>query len=169
MGGTGRAGGDRHRHHYLQHSPGELRRGVRRHPERPGRRPGDHQSQPERPTPADSGCRRRLRHRHRPRQRGRTRGHRRRRRRRRLSVPQIIPKSFGDSAIVLELRFWIDHPTPPRKWRAISQVVGAVKTAFDEAGIVVPFPQRRFSVREGAADTPPEQLATLAERSDTDD
>ncbi|WP_284008767.1 mechanosensitive ion channel family protein [Haloarcula pelagica] len=83
--------------------------------------------------------------------------------------PQIIPKSFGDSAIVLELRFWIDHPTPPRKWRAISQVVGAVKTAFDEAGIVVPFPQRRFSVREGAADTPPEQLATLAERSDTDD
>ena len=83
--------------------------------------------------------------------------------------PQIIPKSFGDSAVVLELRFWIDHPTPPRKWRAVSQVVSAVKTAFDEEGIVVPFPQRRFSVRDGAEDTVPDQLATPTDRADTDD
>ncbi|WP_324757677.1 mechanosensitive ion channel family protein [Haloarcula sp. GH36] len=83
--------------------------------------------------------------------------------------PQIVPKSFGDSAIVLELRFWIDHPTPPRKWRAVSQVVTAVKAAFDEAGIVVPFPQRRFSVRNDGEDAPPEELASLAERTETDD
>ncbi|MFC7076428.1 mechanosensitive ion channel family protein [Haloarcula halophila] len=83
--------------------------------------------------------------------------------------PQIVPKSFGDSAIVLELRFWIDHPTPPRKWRAVSQVVTAVKAAFDEAGIVVPFPQRRFSVRDDGEDAPPEELSSLAEGTDTDD
>ena len=62
--------------------------------------------------------------------------------------PQVIPKSFGDSAVVLELRFWIDHPTPPRKWRAVSAVVRAVKTAFDEADISIPFPQRTLQVRD---------------------
>ena len=62
--------------------------------------------------------------------------------------PQVIPKSFGDSAVVLELRFWIDHPTPPRKWRAVSAVVRAVKTAFDEEGIDIPFPQRTLTMRD---------------------
>jgi small-conductance mechanosensitive channel len=62
--------------------------------------------------------------------------------------PQVVPKSFGDSAVVLELRFWIDHPTPPRKWQAVSAVVQAVKAAFDEAGISIPFPQRTLKVRE---------------------
>jgi len=66
--------------------------------------------------------------------------------------PQVIPKSFGDSAIVLELRFWIDHPTPPRKWRAVSAVVRAVKTNFDDAGIGIPFPQRTLNVREASGD-----------------
>lgn len=67
--------------------------------------------------------------------------------------PQVVPKSFGDSAVVLELRFWIDHPTPPRKWRAVSAVVRAVKTAFDEEGISIPFPQRTLTMREESAAT----------------
>ncbi|MDS0283556.1 mechanosensitive ion channel family protein [Haloarcula onubensis] len=67
--------------------------------------------------------------------------------------PQVVPKAFGDSAVVLELRFWIDHPTPPRKWRAVSAVVRAVKAAFDEAGIDIPFPQRTLTMREEAAAT----------------
>ena len=61
--------------------------------------------------------------------------------------PQVLPKSFGDSAVVLELRFWIDQPMPPKKWRAISGVVGSVKAAFDDAGIKIPFPQRELSGR----------------------
>jgi small-conductance mechanosensitive channel len=67
--------------------------------------------------------------------------------------PQVIPKSFGDSAVVLELRFWIDHPTPPRKWQAVSAVVRAVKHAFDEEDIDIPFPQRTLKVREESAAT----------------
>nr|WP_324663858.1 mechanosensitive ion channel family protein [Haloarcula sp. CK38] len=67
--------------------------------------------------------------------------------------PQVVPKSFGDSAVVLELRFWIDHPTPPRKWRAVSAVVRAVKTAFDEEGIDIPFPQRTLTMRDESSAT----------------
>nr|WP_225307795.1 MULTISPECIES: mechanosensitive ion channel family protein [unclassified Haloarcula] len=67
-------------------------------------------------------------------------------------TPDVVPKDFGDSAVVMELRFWIDHPTPPRKWRAISAVVRGVKATFDEEGISIPFPQRTLSNRVDTAD-----------------
>lgn len=61
--------------------------------------------------------------------------------------PAAVPTEFGDSAVVLELRFWIDRPTPPRKWRATREVINGVKRSFDEEGIKVPFPQRELSDR----------------------
>ncbi|QLH83239.1 mechanosensitive ion channel family protein [Halosimplex pelagicum] len=61
--------------------------------------------------------------------------------------PQVFPKEFGDSSVVLEMRFWIDHPTPPRKWKAVSAVVSAVKAAFEEEDIKIPFPQRELTGR----------------------
>jgi len=61
--------------------------------------------------------------------------------------PQVVPKTFGDSAVVLELRFWIDRPTPARKWQATSEVVTGVKRAFEAEGIKIPFPQRELSDR----------------------
>ncbi|MFC7133467.1 MULTISPECIES: mechanosensitive ion channel family protein [Salinibaculum] len=61
--------------------------------------------------------------------------------------PQVVPKSFGDSAVVLELRFWIDQPMPPRKWQAVDAVVRAIKDAFDEEDIKIPFPQQELSGR----------------------
>ncbi|PSP49566.1 mechanosensitive ion channel protein, partial [Halobacteriales archaeon QH_1_68_42] len=61
--------------------------------------------------------------------------------------PQVFPKSFGDSAVVMEMRFWIDHPTPPRKWKAVSAVVTSVKEAFEAEGIKIPFPQQELSGR----------------------
>lgn len=64
--------------------------------------------------------------------------------------PQVIPKEFADSAILLELRYWIDHPSPPRKWNAVSAVVTAVKETFDEEGITIPYPQRTVSGRENS-------------------
>ncbi|MFC7194430.1 hypothetical protein ACFQL4_06765 [Halosimplex aquaticum] len=64
--------------------------------------------------------------------------------------PQVFPKEFGDSAVVLEMRFWIDHPTPPRKWKAVSAVISSVKAAFEEDGIKIPFPQRELAARPEA-------------------
>jgi len=66
--------------------------------------------------------------------------------------PQVFPKNFGDSAVVMEMRFWIDHPTPPRKWKAVSAVVTSVKSAFEEEGVEIPFPQRELSGRGGGFD-----------------
>ncbi|MFB6140493.1 MAG: mechanosensitive ion channel family protein [Halosimplex sp.] len=62
-------------------------------------------------------------------------------------APQVFPKEFGDSAVVLEMRFWIDHPTPPRKWKAVSAVVSSVKSAFEAEDVKIPFPQRELSGR----------------------
>jgi small-conductance mechanosensitive channel len=61
--------------------------------------------------------------------------------------PDVVPTGFGDSAVILELRVWIDRPTPPRKWRATRAVVHEVKAAFEAEGIKIPFPQRELSGR----------------------
>ena len=81
--------------------------------------------------------------------------------------PKVFPKSFGDSAVVLEMRFWIERPTPPKKWRTQAAVVNAVKAAFDREGIGIPYPQRELSGRaetggfrvadDGRAEADPEQ------------
>jgi len=76
--------------------------------------------------------------------------------------PDVIRHQFDDSAVVLRLRYWIDEPTIQRKWRAQNQVVEAVKGAFEEEGIKIPYPQRELMGREEtgglqvAAETPPE-------------
>jgi small-conductance mechanosensitive channel len=67
---------------------------------------------------------------------------------RRVPAPQVVPKSFGDSGIGLELRFWIDKPSARRRWRAHGSAVRAVKSAFDREGIKIPYPQRELTGRE---------------------
>jgi small-conductance mechanosensitive channel len=62
-------------------------------------------------------------------------------------APSAVLTDFGDSGIGLELRFWIDRPSPRKRWRAQTAVVGAVKSAYDEAGITIPFPQRTIGSR----------------------
>jgi len=61
--------------------------------------------------------------------------------------PQVLPVRFDDSAVILELRFWIDSPMPQRKWRAIQAVIHSVKTAFKQKDIKIPFPQRELAGR----------------------
>ena len=67
--------------------------------------------------------------------------------------PQALPVRFEESSVVIELRFWIQNPRPPRKWSAIAGVLGDVKAAFEREGIDIPYPQRTLSVR-GDGDVP---------------
>ncbi|MEE6210517.1 mechanosensitive ion channel family protein [Salarchaeum sp. III] len=62
--------------------------------------------------------------------------------------PQVVLTEFGDSAVVLDLRFWIDKPSARRKWRAQTAVISRVHEAFREEGITIPFPQRELSARQ---------------------
>jgi small-conductance mechanosensitive channel len=66
-----------------------------------------------------------------------------------LSVPrpQVVLKSFADSAVLLGIRVWIDNPSARRMWRARTAVIAAVKEAFDAEGIKIPFPQRELAGR----------------------
>ncbi|SNZ04239.1 Small-conductance mechanosensitive channel [Natronoarchaeum philippinense] len=62
--------------------------------------------------------------------------------------PETVIKHFADSSVVLGVRFWIDNPSARRRWRARTAAISAVKNAFEEAGITIPFPQRTVGGRE---------------------
>jgi small-conductance mechanosensitive channel len=59
--------------------------------------------------------------------------------------PYAIPSGFGDSAILLDLRFWIDPPTPQARWRSKASAVELIQDRFADAGISIPYPQRTVS------------------------
>ncbi|MEF8771931.1 mechanosensitive ion channel family protein [Halodesulfurarchaeum sp.] len=61
--------------------------------------------------------------------------------------PRVVTSRFGDSAIVLELRFWMDKPSARRRALAISEAIKTVSKAFQEEGIKIPFPQHELSSR----------------------
>lgn len=69
-----------------------------------------------------------------------------------LSVPRpvAVTSYFGDSAIVLELRFWIGKPSARRRAKARSAAVRAVKEAYAREEIKIPFPQRELMGRSEA-------------------
>ncbi|WP_226006876.1 mechanosensitive ion channel family protein [Natrinema salinisoli] len=61
--------------------------------------------------------------------------------------PQVVGKSFGDSEVVLGVRFWIDKPSARRYWKARTAAIDAVKRAFEDEDVKIPFPQRELSGR----------------------
>jgi small-conductance mechanosensitive channel len=85
----------------------------------------------------------------------------------RVPTPQVVVKEFGDSAVVLGVRVWIDNPSARRMWRTRTAVVSAVKTAFDEAGVKIPFPQRELMGREETGGLQLAEGAVLAGEQET--
>ena len=62
--------------------------------------------------------------------------------------PDVVLESFGDSSVVLRLRYWINRPTIQRKLSAQNEVIESVKGAFESEDIKIPFPQRELMGRE---------------------
>ena len=63
-------------------------------------------------------------------------------------APEAWVEQFGESSIDFALRWW--HPSDiATLWRVRSDVAMAVKTAFDDAGIEIPFPQRTVGFLPG--------------------
>ncbi len=63
-------------------------------------------------------------------------------------VPEAWVEQFGESSIDFALRWW-HLPDIATTWRVRSGVAMAVKAAFDEAGIEIPFPQRTLGFLSG--------------------
>jgi small conductance mechanosensitive channel len=74
--------------------------------------------------------------------------------------PEAWVETFGESTVDFAVRFW-HRPDIATMWRVRSEVAMAVKSALDEAGIEIPFPQRTLSFQPDAIDL------HVAERADT--
>ncbi len=59
--------------------------------------------------------------------------------------------SFGDSSINFSIRFWIEYPDQPGFMTARSEAIIAIKKAFDENDISIPYPIRTldFGIKGG--------------------
>lgn len=59
---------------------------------------------------------------------------------------QVLAVEFGESAILLEVRFWIESDI---NWYLIrSEIIQQLKKDFDTAGITIPFPIRTLTLGE---------------------
>jgi len=59
--------------------------------------------------------------------------------------PVVIVTEFGDSAIMLQVRFWIEM-TASKWWQVQSELMQQLKKDYDKAGISIPFPMRTLTL-----------------------
>ena len=59
-------------------------------------------------------------------------------------APVVVVTAFGESSVDLQLRVWISDAR--KRMATISHVTDNVKTAFDEAGIEIPYPKRDITL-----------------------
>lgn len=64
---------------------------------------------------------------------------------------QFFYTEFGDSSINFEIRFWVNYKKQPDYLEARSNAIMAIKRAFDEHDIMIPFPIRTldFGIKGG--------------------
>ncbi|MFT4945036.1 MAG: small-conductance mechanosensitive channel [Halovenus sp.] len=74
--------------------------------------------------------------------------------------PETTTKAFGDSAVILEVLYWVEDPTPLVARRATESVIYELKRRFEEEGIEMPFPQRRLGDQFDADAVRPHSEAT---------
>jgi small conductance mechanosensitive channel len=70
---------------------------------------------------------------------------------------EVFFNGFGDSSINFDLRFWVKYSSHKEYLRARHEAVMAVKQAFDEHGINIPFPLRTLDISEQTV----EKVATV--------
>jgi potassium efflux system protein len=75
----------------------------------------------------------------------------------RRPAPQVLFRNFGDSSLDFELRFFLREID--ELLRVSSDLRFAIKKAFAEAGIEIPYPQRDIHIRGG----PPARMAPIEE------
>ena len=64
------------------------------------------------------------------------------------SSPDVVIDRFGDSAVVLVVRLWVEEPSPREITRVRGKLIAAINGRFSEAGVEIPYPQRELSHRE---------------------
>jgi len=67
-------------------------------------------------------------------------------------APKVVVRNFGDSAVDLQLRVWINDAR--QRMNTISTITDQTKTAFDEAGIEIPFPKRDITITQSDSHPP---------------
>jgi small-conductance mechanosensitive channel len=67
-------------------------------------------------------------------------------------APKVVVRSFGESAVVLQARVWINNPR--RRMDTISHITDRVKEVFQQEGIEIPFPKRDITIKKEETDGP---------------
>lgn len=83
--------------------------------------------------------------------------------------PHVVLSEFGGSSVVLRLRYYIDTPSARKMWKARTEVITAVKDAFAEENIKIPFPQRELSGRQEAGGLTVSGVGARTEATDEND
>ena len=60
--------------------------------------------------------------------------------------PKVVVRNFGDSAVDLQARIWINEPR--RRMDTISHVTDRLKEVFQEEGIEIPYPKRDIYIKK---------------------
>lgn len=72
----------------------------------------------------------------------------------------VFYKSFGDSSINFEIRFWVPYDAHMQYLSGKSEAIKRIKKAFDKEGITIPFPIRTLDFGVGGSEKLTEALHT---------